>query len=85
MTLFGSDLKERTSVMRISKSEITTQDHYDKKQFKAVLNTTSSKGVLPKYTDEKIWVKTDVFGYESLAEVLASRTDGNIKRRIWIA
>lgn len=59
--------------MRISKSEITTQDHYDKKQFKAVLNTTSSKGVLPKYTDEKIWIKTDIFGYESLAEVLASR------------
>ena len=63
MTLFGSDLKERTSVMRISKSEITTQDHYDKKQFKELISRTANKGVLPKYTDEKIWVKTDIFGY----------------------
>lgn len=59
--------------MIISKSELTDQLVYTKQDFKTLEIKTSSKGTIPKYTNGHLWVKTDVWGYNSLAEVIASR------------
>lgn len=59
--------------MMISRSDLTSQTLYEKATLKLVLNKSTSKGVAEKYTNGNIWVKADLFGYEGLAETLASR------------
>lgn len=59
--------------MMISRSGLTSQTLYEKATLKLVLNKGTSKGVAEKYTDGNIWVKADLFGYEGLAETIASR------------
>lgn len=56
-----------------SRLEISKYPVLQRERFIHAECTTSSKGVVEKYTDGEVWVKTDSRGYETLAEVLASR------------
>lgn len=60
-------------LMTRSRSGLTSQLIYEKSALKFVETITPSKGTAEKYTDGKVWVKLDRFGYESLAEVVSSR------------
>lgn len=57
----------------MKKADVTTQQVFSISQFTKISYNTSSKGNLPKYSNGIKWIKTNVFGYESLAEVISSR------------
>lgn len=56
-----------------SKSDLTSQLMFEKTDFKHISSESSSKGNVTKYTDGKLWLKTNYLGYEALAEVISSR------------
>lgn len=56
-----------------SKSDLTNELVFEKTDFKLISSESSSKGNVTKYTDGKLWIKTNHQGYEALAEVLSSR------------
>ena len=56
-----------------SKSDLTNELVFEKTDFKLISSESSSKGNVTKYTDGKLWIKTNNRGYEALAEVLSSR------------
>ena len=56
------------------KSEMTSDMLvYDIQYFQNLRINSSPKGVQPKYTDGKLWVKPDSEGYRGLSEVISSR------------
>lgn len=57
----------------MKRSDITTQQVFSISQFTKISCATSSKGNLTKYSNGSQWLKTDAFGYESLAEIISSR------------